>query len=119
MRQAGQIVLFRFPQTDLMQGKLRPALLLGRLPGPYDDWLVSMISSQTQHYIEGFDEIVHRGDSDYAVSGLKATSVIRVGRLAVVQGQALLGAIGEVSSRRLRRVKARLADWLPNAETAA
>ncbi len=32
MKQAGQIVLFRFPQTDLEEGKLRPALLLGRLP---------------------------------------------------------------------------------------
>jgi hypothetical protein len=39
MKQAGQIVLFRFPQTDLEEGKLRPALLLGKLPGAYDDWL--------------------------------------------------------------------------------
>jgi len=52
MRQAGQIVLFRFPQTDLEEGKLRPALLLGRLPGEYDDWLICMISSQTCHYRE-------------------------------------------------------------------
>jgi len=40
MKQPGQIVLFRFPQTDLAVGKLRPALLLGRLPGGYDDWLI-------------------------------------------------------------------------------
>jgi len=39
MKQAGQIVLFRFPQTDLEDGKLRPALLVGKLPGEYDDWL--------------------------------------------------------------------------------
>lgn len=49
MKQAGQIVLFRFPQTNLEEGKLRPALLLGKLPGPYDDWLICMISSQIQH----------------------------------------------------------------------
>ena len=30
MKQAGQIILFRFPQTDLEAGKLRPALLLGK-----------------------------------------------------------------------------------------
>ena len=29
----GQIVLFRFPQTDQEAGKLRPALVLRRLPG--------------------------------------------------------------------------------------
>jgi hypothetical protein len=28
MKQAGQIVLFRFPQTDLEEGKSRAALLL-------------------------------------------------------------------------------------------
>ena len=36
----GEIVLFNFPQTNLAFGKLRPALLLGKLPGPYDDWLL-------------------------------------------------------------------------------
>ncbi len=46
MKQAGQIAIFRFPQTDLEEGKLRPALLLGKLPGEYDDWLICMISSQ-------------------------------------------------------------------------
>jgi mRNA interferase MazF len=40
MKQVGQIVLFRFPQTNLEEGKLRPALLLAKLPGEYDDWLI-------------------------------------------------------------------------------
>ena len=83
MKQAAQIVLFRFPHTDLTQGKLRPALLLGRLPGPYDDWLVCMVSSQTQHYVQGFDEIIQTDDLDFASSGLKTPSVIRIARLAV------------------------------------
>jgi mRNA interferase MazF len=46
MKQAGQVVVYRFPQTDLEEGKLRPALLLGKLPGEYDDWLICMVSSQ-------------------------------------------------------------------------
>lgn len=112
MKRAGQIVLFRFPQTDLEQGKLRPALLLGKLPGPYDDWLICMISSQTWHYIQGFDEIIQEDDADFVASGLKAPSVIRVGRLAAVEEQMLLGATGEISSERLQRIKTRLADWL-------
>ena len=53
MKQAGQIVLFRFPQADLEEGKFRPALLLGKLPGDYDDWLICMISIQTWQYVEG------------------------------------------------------------------
>lgn len=75
MKRAGQIVLFRFPQTDLTTGKLRPALLVGRVPGPNDDWLACMISSQLRHYIEGFDEIIQDDDPDFIQSGLKVASV--------------------------------------------
>ena len=112
MKEAGQVVIFQFPQTDLEEGKLRPALLLGKLPGNYDDWLICMISSQTRQFIEGFDEIVQDNDSDFEESGLKITSIIRVGRLAAVSGDILIGAIGEVSKERLSRVKKHLADWL-------
>ena len=112
MKHAGQIVLFRFPQTDLEQGKLRPALLLGRLPGEYDDWLICMISSRIRHCVPGFDEVVQETDADFAASGLKLASVIRVGRLAVVEGEILLGAIGQIAAERLQRIKSRLAEWL-------
>ena len=112
MKEAGQVVIFRFPQTDLEEGKFRPALLLGKLPGNYDDWLICMISSQTHQFIEGFDEIVKESDADFGESGLKVTSVIRVGRLAVVSGDILLGAIGQVSNERISKVKKRLSDWL-------
>ena len=112
MKIAGQVIVFRFPQTDLEEGKLRPALLLGKLPGEYDDWLICMISSQTRQYISGFDEIVKDSDEDFEQSGLKVTSVIRVGRLAVVSGEILLGAIGKISNERLNRVKKNLSNWL-------
>ena len=112
MKCAGQIVLFRFPQTDLAQGKLRPALLLGKLPGQFDDWLICMVSSQIRNCIEGFDEIVQPGDPDFAGSGLKVASVVRIGRLAVVNGETLLGAIGEIDAERLHRIREHLANWL-------
>jgi mRNA interferase MazF len=112
VKEAGHVVLFRFPQADLAAGKLRPALLLGRVPGPYDDWLICMISSRVQQCIEGFDEIVAEEDDDFARSGLKVTSVIRVGRLAVVEGGMLEGATGTIGPERLRRIRSRLAEWL-------
>src|SRR6266540_740769 len=111
MKEAGQVIVFRFPQTDLEEGKLRPALLLGKLPGEYDDWLICMISSQTRQHVAGLDELIQENDADFGESGLKVTSVIRVGRLAVVSGEILIGAIGQVSSERLSRVKKRLSDW--------
>ena len=54
----GDIVLFRFPQTDLRIGKLRPALLLKELPGELDDWLVCMISSQMHQEIPGLEPVI-------------------------------------------------------------
>jgi mRNA interferase MazF len=46
MIREGQVVLFRFPQTNQTAGKLRPALIIRKVPGPHDDWLICMISSQ-------------------------------------------------------------------------
>jgi mRNA interferase MazF len=115
MSQPGQIVLFRFPRTDLQSGKLRPALLLGRLPGNYDDWLICMISSQIRHYVPGFDEMLQVDDPDYVASGLKLPSLIRVGRLAVVEEAILLGSVGQIGSQRLEHIKSRLAKWLMDA----
>jgi mRNA interferase MazF len=64
MKLPGQIVLFRFPQADLISGKLRPALLIQRLPGPYEDWLICMISSQTHQFIPAFDEMVEEDSEE-------------------------------------------------------
>ncbi|MGH7595641.1 MAG: type II toxin-antitoxin system PemK/MazF family toxin [bacterium] len=112
MRKAGQIVLFEFPQTDLVAGKSRPALMIAKLPGGYEDWLICMISSQTHQYIDGVDDIILHDSPDFIQSGLKSTSVIRVSRLAVVEEDILLGAIGEISQERLARVKNNLAEWI-------
>jgi mRNA interferase MazF len=112
MKQAGQIILFKFPQADLVQSKLRPALLIGKLPGDYDDWLICMISSQVHHYIPDFDEIIQEKDIDFAESGLKIVSIIRVGRLAVIEGNVLLGAVGKISADGLQRIKDHLVYWL-------
>ncbi len=48
--------------------------------------------------VEGFDEILEPTEGDFQISGLKSASVIRVGRLAVVGADVLLGAIGEIMS---------------------
>jgi len=115
VRHAGQIAVLRFPLTDLTRGKARPVLLLAPVPGPYEDWLIAMISTQLQHAVEGFDEILDPREPDFQQSGLKLASVIRVGRLAVVGADVLLGAIGEINSGRLRRICQNIATWVQGA----
>lgn len=101
-------MLFRFPQTDLESGKLRPALVIGKLPGRFGDWLISMVSSQVHLQVPGFDDVIRETDADYAASGLKAASLVRVGRLAVAEERVFLGP-----SARSRPIdcNASSADW--------
>lgn len=112
VKKSGQLVLFRFPQTDLAPGKLRPALLLAPLPSGRGDWLVCMISSQTAQAVAGVDEIIQDDDADFAQSGLKTASVIRLTRLAVVTDAIFHGLLGEIAPDRLARLKKRLAQWI-------
>lgn len=115
MKEPGQIILFRFPRSDLSEGKLRPALLLSEVPGPYEDWLICMISSQVHQRIDGFDELVEEDDKDFARSGLKVTSVIRIGRLAIVEDGMLEGRMGTISPERMTRIRKRLSEWIGNS----
>lgn len=112
MIREGQIAVFAFPQTDQRAGKLRPALVVRRLPGNYNDWLICMISTQLSHLISGFDDVIADKDPDFPQSGLKASSLIRISRLAVVNGDVLLGSIGNIGVERLRLVKTRISQWI-------
>ena len=86
--------------------------MLGKLPRDYDDWLICMISSQLGQFIPDFDEIISVDSQDFDESGLKTNSVIRIGRLAVVNGEILLGSIGQIGSDRLQHIKSRLGQWI-------
>jgi len=117
MIQEGQIVLFTFPQTDQVVGKLRPALILRSLPGPHDDWLIWMISTRLDQQVPELDEVVRETDSDFRQTGLKATSLIRVARIAVVSADLLQGATGTLASDRLERIRLRLGRWISGRTT--
>ncbi len=108
----GAIVLVSFPQTNHSPGKLRPTLVVKAVPGPYDDWLICMISSQTFHMINGIDEIITEEDTDFVPSGLKIQSLIRVTRLAVVSKEVLAGKIGRIDSNRLAGIQFKIAKWI-------
>lgn len=110
----GQIILFPFPNTDMSKGKFRPALLVGKLPGHFEDWLICMISSRLHHQVPHFDEIISPEDEDFQISGLHSKSLIRVGRMAIVDSSIFAGTIGEISPARMDKIKGNLASWLVN-----
>ena len=105
----------RWAQAD-GQVKNRPAIILRTMP-PYGDFLVCGVSTQLHHEVAGFDDLVRPGDTDFAASGLKAASLIRLGFLAVLPAGSLLGAIGTIDEARHVRLLDRLASHLRPAAT--
>lgn len=112
MKQAGQIVLVLFPFTNLSGAKLRPVLMLRQASVQFDDWLVCMVSSQLRQADQQIDEMLLPSDADFAATGLKMPSVLRLSRLAVLESSLLMGSLGKIDYERLQRIRQKLAVWI-------
>jgi len=104
------IVLTPLPQADWIV-KNRSALLLRQLP-PFGDFLACGISTQLHHAVPEFDDVISVTDSDFSASGLVADSVIRLGFLAVLPRQKILGSIGKIADERHARLLRNLGEHL-------
>lgn len=79
---------------------------------PYKDFLVCGVSTQLRQEVKGFDEIIWTSDPDFASSGLKSESLIRLGFLAVLPRAKIAGSIGSISPERHGGLLKTLADYL-------
>ena len=91
--------------------KNRPAIVLREMP-PYGDLLLCGLSTQLHHEVEGFDEVLAPGDNDYNSSGVRATSLIRLGFLGMAAHRDVVGVIGSISLERHKRLLKKLSDYL-------
>lgn len=106
----GNIVKVAMRQSD-GQIKERPAVLLKRLQ-PYGDWLICGISSKLHQEVEGFDVIIYENDSEFSRSGLKRTSLVRLGYLTWMEEKNINGSFGSLSKQTHKLLCNRLADHL-------
>ncbi len=106
----GDVALTPLPQAD-GQTKPRPAILLCRMP-PFGDWLVCGVSTQLHQEVVGFDEIIAQSHPDFRRSGLKSSSLIRLGFLVVLPAERLLGVVGVIAPERHARLRQRLGEFL-------
>ncbi len=111
--QEGDVVLAPIPQAD-GSVKNRPAIILREMPR-YRDFLVCGVSSQLHQEVAGFDQRIGPADSDFAGSGLKVESVIRLGFLTVLPRNQVLGSIGAISPERHALLLRTLSDYLVEA----
>ena len=101
-------MLIPFPFTDLTGTKLRPALVL--IEGN-DDCVVASISSKMPSQPSPTEVLIPEDHEEYAGTGLKRPSVLKLDKVATISKNLVLGEIGEVGevlrkdiSRRLQAI---------------
>lgn len=97
---AGEVVVLPFPQTNLLPGKVRPALVLVDLPG--DDLILCQITSQARHDRYSIPVV----SSDFAQGGLPVASYVRGQRLFTVESSVVLRTAGRLRPDKLQAVLA-------------
>ncbi len=106
----GDVVLTPIPQADGIV-KNRPAIILREMP-PYRDFLVCGLSTSLNKQVKNFDDLISLTDDDFEPSGLRTTSVIRLGFLAILPSAQIIGTIGSISPSRHRKLLKTLSDYL-------
>lgn len=108
--QEGDIALLNMMQPD-GSVKHRPVLLLKKVP-PFQDWIVCAVSSQLHQEVKGFDHPILQKDPDFPTTGLRQSSLVRLGMLSTVAKSALPGSIGRLSAAIVQTLKKKLAAHL-------
>lgn len=101
----GGIVLIPFPFTDLTSAKLRPALVLIESES---DCVVAFISSRVPAQVTSTEVLIREDHEEFAGTGLKRASVVRLDKVATVSKNLMLGEIGEVGQVLRREINRKL-----------
>ncbi len=98
---AGEVVIIPFPQTNLVVGKRRPALVLADLPG--DDLILCQITTRAR----SDQSSIALDAADFERGQLAKPSFIRPQRLFTVEQRVILYSIGKVKTSKLAEVLAK------------
>lgn len=94
----GDVVLTRFPFTDLTGSSVRPALVVSAgLIG--DDLVLAGISSVVRGALVATDLTVDTNHPEFAQTGLRVTSVLRLHKLAAVESNVVIRRLGRIGPR--------------------
>lgn len=112
----GTIVLAPFPFSDLTTAKRRPAVIVSSTDE--NDVIVAFITSQSKKATHPTDLIVETSHPDFAATGLKKDSAIRLRKLCTIEKSIIYGEIGEASQNLMREINLRLRIALQLDETS-
>lgn len=92
-----KIVLVPFPFDDLSSQKVRPALCPTDEIPPHGHLVLAFITSQISATPAKTDLVIEANDADFASTGLKVSSTIRLHRLMTVTKSIIHRQLGELS----------------------
>ncbi len=118
MPERGEVILARFPFTDMSGARLRPVLVLAEIPGRYRDFIVLFISSQLNQATPGLDLVLDPSHSAFAGSGLKVPSVFRIGK-SLMSEALLAGTLGRLEAGVFQEIIHRLSSLLETGRPPA
>jgi len=87
---AGQIVIVRFPFSDLTASKLRPAVVLAE--AGRGDWILCQVTSQPY----GDQKAIRIESADFVSGSLRLISYARPGKLFTAHASLVAGQVGEL-----------------------
>src|SRR5438552_7141811 len=105
----GKVVLVPFPFDDLTANKVRPAVCLTDALGSHRHVIVAFISSQIPRTPATTDVVLDPGRTDFAPTGLRVASVLRLHRLVTLTTCLIVRQLGELSPLLQRDVDKKLA----------
>ena len=104
----GKIVLVPFPFDDLSAVKVRPAVCLTEPLGSYRHVVLAFITSGIHTELLDTDLILNSSQADFAKTGLRVSSTLRLHRLMTVTAGLIRRQLGVLSPSLQTEIEDRL-----------
>ena len=104
----GDFVLVPFPFTDLSHQKVRPAVIVSADPQAFDVILAFVTSVVTNRSPRGAEVELQQTDPEFASSGLKAASLVRVDKLMTLSSGVISRRLGTAGPATKAKIDAML-----------
>jgi mRNA interferase MazF len=103
-----KVVLVPFPFDDLSTNKARPAVCLTDPVGPHNHIVLAFVSSRIPTDLLETDLIIDSDQKDFAATGLRVSSTLRLHRLMTVTTSLIQRELGELPPRMHEEINKKL-----------
>jgi mRNA interferase MazF len=105
----GDIVLVKFPFSDLSDAKLRPAVILW-VNSIGNDVTLCAITSQNVDQLSPEDLTILPTDPEFSLTGLRVPSKVRTTRIATLTKQFVIRRFGKLGSQQIKQLNEKLTE---------